>query len=171
MRIHRFPRGRGSYGAAPDRARPHEHGHDLRQRPQFPRLASAGLEPGVPAGRATHWAIRRSRFTREGGHEATAALLESDNPPDAIFAASDLEALGALRAIHERSLRIPEDIAVITFDGTVESLYAWPQLTAIQQNTAELARCAVNAALDPAHTPDVQLIAAELVTRQSCGCK
>ncbi|WP_288516533.1 hypothetical protein [uncultured Bifidobacterium sp.] len=32
-------------------------------------------------------------------------------------------------------------------------------------------RCAVNAALDPAHTPDVQLIAAELVTRQSCGCK
>ena len=39
------------------------------------------------------------------------------------------------------------------------------------QNTAELARCAVNAALDPAHTPDVQLIAAELVTRQSCGCK
>ncbi len=39
------------------------------------------------------------------------------------------------------------------------------------QTDAELARCAVNAALDPAHTPDVQLIAAELVTRQSCGCK
>ena len=39
------------------------------------------------------------------------------------------------------------------------------------QTDAELARCAVNAALDPAHTPDVQLLAAELVTRQSCGCK
>jgi LacI family transcriptional regulator len=39
------------------------------------------------------------------------------------------------------------------------------------QTDAELVRCAVNAALDPAHTPDVQLIAAELVTRQSCGCK
>lgn len=39
------------------------------------------------------------------------------------------------------------------------------------QTDAELARCAVNAAIDPAHTPDVQLIAAELVTRQSCGCK
>lgn len=39
------------------------------------------------------------------------------------------------------------------------------------QTDAELARCAVNAALDPAHTPDVQLIAAEIVTRQSCGCK
>lgn len=39
------------------------------------------------------------------------------------------------------------------------------------QTDAELARCAVNAALDPAHTPDVQLIAAELVTRQSCRCK
>ena len=99
-------------------------------------------QAGLPTG-----PIRRSRFTREGGHEATAALLESDNPPDAIFAASDLEALGALRAIHERGLRIPEDIAVITFDGTVESLYAWPQLTTIKQNTAEL------------------------VTRQSCGCK
>lgn len=171
MRIHRFPRGRGSFGAAPDRARPHEHGHDLRRRPQFPDWRVQGWnqafrQAGLPTG-----PIRRSRFTREGGHEATAALLESDNPPDAIFAASDLEALGALRAIHERGLRTPEDIAVITFDGTVESLYAWPQLTAIKQNTAELAHCEVNAALDPAHTPDVQLIAAELVTRQSCGCK
>lgn len=39
------------------------------------------------------------------------------------------------------------------------------------QRVFDAARCAVNAALDPAHTPDMQLIAAELVTRQSCGCK
>ena len=119
----------------------------------------------LPAGR-----IIRSYFTREGGYRATLQLLDSDHQPQAIFAGSDMEAMGALRALHERGLRIPEDVAIVSFDGTVDSLYTWPQLTTMQQDTEKIAACAMNAALEPDQVPDVQIIKADLVIRHSCGC-
>lgn len=127
--------------------------------------ARAHEAAALPTGR-----IVPSHFTREGGYSATLQLLSGDNRPTAILAASDLEALGALRAIHESELRIPQDIALVSFDGTSETLYTWPQLTTMRQNISELAKKAVNAALNPDSTPDVQLVSAELVIRHSCGC-
>lgn len=115
--------------------------------------------------------VYTSSYSREGGYKATLKALRSSDRPDAIFASSDLEALGALRAIHECGLRIPEDIALISFDGTIESEYTWPRLTVMKQDTQTIARCAVNAALSPADTPDLQLVDAEMVIRQSCGCR
>lgn len=122
-------------------------------------------DAGLPVGR-----IARSQFTREGGYQTTLRLLADDDPPTAIFAASDLEALGALRAIHESGLNVPDDIALVSFDGTSETLYTWPQLTTMRQNTEALARHAVQAAIDPDNVPDVQLVPSELVIRHSCGC-
>lgn len=119
----------------------------------------------LPAGR-----IARSFFTREGGYRATIKLIDSNHPPQAIFAGSDMEAMGALRALHERGLRIPQDVAIVSFDGTVDSLYTWPQLTTMQQDTEKIAASAMKAALTPDETPDVQLIRASLVVRHSCGC-
>jgi LacI family transcriptional regulator len=52
-------------------------------------------------------------FKREGGHQATKGLLQLEPPPDAIFAANDRLALGAIQAIREQEIRIPEDIAVM----------------------------------------------------------
>ena len=115
--------------------------------------------------------VYTSSYTREGGYKATLEALRSSDRPDAIFASSDLEALGALRAIHECGLRIPEDVALISFDGTIESEYTWPRLTVMKQDTQAIARCAVNAALSPTDTPDLQLVDAEMVIRQSCGCR
>lgn len=115
--------------------------------------------------------VYTSSYSREGGYKATLKALRSSDRPDAIFASSDLEALGALRAIHECGLRIPEDIALISFDGTIESEYTWPRLTVMKQDTQTIARCAVNAALSPADMPDLQLVDAEMVIRQSCGCR
>ena len=122
---------------------------------------------GLPAG-----PIYQSDFTREGAYQITADLLThtAQERPDAIFAASDLEALGALRAIHEAGLRVPEDIALISFDGTAETLYTWPQLTTMKQDTMQIARCAIDAALRPDTAPDVQLVPAKLIVRRSCGC-
>ncbi len=114
--------------------------------------------------------VYTSSYTREGGYKATLEILRAPDRPDAIFASSDLEALGALRAIHECGLRIPEDIALISFDGTIESEYTWPRLTVMKQDTQTIARCAVDAALRPADTPNLQLVNAEMVVRQSCGC-
>lgn len=127
----------------------------------------AHQEAGLPTGR-----VVQSHFTREGAYQAMSRLLDADadERPDAVFAASDLEAIGALRAIHEHGLRVPEDIAVASFDGTEESLYTWPQLTTMRQDVAAIARHAVNAAIDPESEPDLCLIPAELVIRRSCGC-
>lgn len=126
----------------------------------------AHQEAGRPVG-----PVCTSSYTREGGYKATLEMLRSSDRPDAIFASSDLEALGALRAIHECGLRVPEDIALISFDGTIESEYTWPRLTVMRQDTKTIARCAVDAALSPADTPDLQLVDAEMVIRQSCGCR
>ena len=89
---------------------------------------------------------------------------------DPIFADSDLEAIGALRALHERHVRIPEDIAIVSFDGTVDSQFSWPALTVVQQDATAIAERMFQAALDPQNTPDLQLIDTTLVPRQSCGC-
>lgn len=114
--------------------------------------------------------IMQAHYTRQGGYQATIDLLNSDQHTDAIFADSDLEAIGALRAMHEQGIRVPEDIALISFDGTVDSQFTWPSLSVIQQNAQAIANCVFKAATDPQNTPDLQLIDSTLVPRESCGC-
>ena len=64
-------------------------------------------------------------FTRQGGHRMGLELM-ARGLPDAVFAASDLQAIGILRALHEAGVRVPEDVAIVSFDGTSESEYSWP---------------------------------------------
>lgn len=114
--------------------------------------------------------IMISELTRKGGYLATLKLLEQEDPPTAIFAATDLLAIGALRALHENRIRIPEDIAVISFDGTVDCAYTFPQLTTIKHEIPILATQAIEAAIHPNETPDIQISPNKLIIRQSCGC-
>lgn len=135
--------------------------------PRVQGWTQAHQDHGLPVG-----IVKQSSFTREGAYQVTTELLrqpESERP-DAIFAASDLEAIGAMRAIYESGLRIPEDIAIVSFDGTSETLYTQPQLTTMRQNVAEIAQYAIKAALHPSQVPDVQLVHADFIIRQSCGC-
>lgn len=119
---------------------------------------------GIPTG-----PILRSDFTNDGAYDAVNAMLEKGERPDALFVSSDFEALGALRALHERGVRIPEDIAVVSFDGTFMCENTWPQLTSVRQDVAAIARAAVAAALDR-NAPDTQTIPVTFDIRQSCGC-
>lgn len=120
----------------------------------------------LPTGR-----VLSSGFSRQGGYEATMTLLDSDNPPTALFAASDLEALGALHALHKRGVRVPDDIALVSFDGSVDTLFSQPELTTMHQDTHAIAHYAVQAALNPNSSPDAKLIESKLMIRESCGCK
>ena len=121
---------------------------------------------GLPEGPAEY-----TDFTRQGGYEATRRLLERPDRPTAIFASSDLLAVGALRAIHEAGLSIPEDVAVVSFDGTSESEFSWPQLTTVRQPINQIADSVVQAALSPKDSGGfVQLLPTELIIRRSCGC-
>lgn len=61
----------------------------------------------------------------------------------AVFAMSDVSALGAIRAIADSGKRVPEDIAVVGFDGLKITQFTIPRLTTIRQNTDELARRSV----------------------------
>ncbi|MFP4016470.1 MAG: LacI family DNA-binding transcriptional regulator [Halanaerobiales bacterium] len=83
-----------------------------------------------------------------GGFRATKELLQMDNPPTAIFAISDITAIGAIKAIKESDLRIPEDIAVVGFDNTsIASMYD-PQLTTISQPRYKLGKVSMEILMD-----------------------
>jgi DNA-binding LacI/PurR family transcriptional regulator len=79
-------------------------------------------------------------FTRESGETAMRQLLEDDPGLDAVFVASDLMALGALRALAQAGRRVPEDVAVVGFDDFELARYTDPQLTTIRQPIVELGR-------------------------------
>ena len=74
--------------------------------------------------------------TEQAGYEAARTLLARGLPFDAVFAASDLIAIGALHALREAGLRVPEDVAVVGFDGTPMGRFANPPLTTVVQDTA-----------------------------------
>jgi LacI family transcriptional regulator len=78
----------------------------------------------------------------EGGHQAMKRILRSDDLPTAVLGSNDLTAIGAMGAIHESGLRIPEDISVIGFDDIELSAYTQPALTTLHVPRRELAATA-----------------------------
>ncbi len=120
---------------------------------------------GVAAGPAL-----AATFTHEGGY-AAGQLLAVRGAPRALFAASDRIALGLLRAFHETGVRVPEQLAMVSFDGSWQAEYAWPTLTSVRQPIEEMAAAALASLLapesrEPAHTT----FPGSLVVRASCGC-
>jgi LacI family transcriptional regulator len=85
-------------------------------------------------------------FSESSGHAAMHVLI--DRGVDAVFVASDTMALGALRAARDRGVRVPEDVAVVGFDGFSGSQNSVPQLTTIEQPVTETARRAVEVLLE-----------------------
>ncbi len=126
-------------------------------------LQAAGLPEGP---------IVYSAFTRPGGYLAGQRLLASVNRPTAIFATSDMQAIGLLRAVHEAGLAVPGEIAVASFDGSAESEYSWPPLTTVEQPVAGMAEAAVAALVGASRgeKPRHRIFDTTLHVRQSCGC-
>ena len=82
-------------------------------------------------------------FDRAQGLSATRTLLASGARPDAIFAFNDDTAFGALRALHEAGMKVPDDVAVVGFDDVEEGRFSVPTLTTISPDKDLIARCAV----------------------------
>ena len=78
-------------------------------------------------------------FTISDGYHAMGTLLNKMPEVTAVFAISDVMAIGAIRAIKDRGLRVPEDISVIGFDGIDIGKYTVPRLTTIRQHREEMA--------------------------------
>ena len=109
--------------------------------------------------------------TEQAGADAANALLARGLPFDAVFAASDLIAIGAMHALKQAGLRIPEDVAVVGFDGTSMALYANPPLTTVVQDTSKAGELLVQALLQQVRYQPAQsaMLQPTLVVRASSG--
>ncbi|HEX6606647.1 MAG TPA: LacI family DNA-binding transcriptional regulator [Chloroflexia bacterium] len=118
--------------------------------------------------------IRRGPYRQAWGYAAMQDLLASGRRPAAIFAANNVIALGVLEALRAHDLRVPEDVAVVSFDDFPPSVGAAPFLTAAVQPAADLGRQAMRLLLERLAYPDGEprdiVLPTELVVRQSCGC-
>lgn len=127
------------------------------------RLTEAGLPPADDL-------VAVGDFSVEGGARAMAALLDLDTRPDAVFAASDLTALGAMQTLAERGLRVPDDVAVVGFDDVREALFTTPALTTVRQPIEDLGRTMARvllARISGADAPRTTVLPVELVRRGS----
>lgn len=87
-------------------------------------------------------------FHRADGADAMHALLELPEPPDAVFCFNDLLALGALRALRDRGLTAPDDVAVIGIDDIEEGRYSVPSLSTVAPDKRAIAETAIALLLD-----------------------
>jgi LacI family fructose operon transcriptional repressor len=107
----------------------------------------------------------------EAGHAATLKLLDASQPPDALLTTNSLLGEGALLAIRERGLSIPEDIALVTFDETTWAALVQPAITLIAQPTYEIGQTATELLLqriaNPARPVRQVILKGQLLTRGS----
>jgi LacI family transcriptional regulator len=96
------------------------------------RAAMQAAKQRVPAERMV-----RGDWTRKGGYEAMRTLMALPEPPDAVFCANDLMAIGALDVAHERGLEVPTDVALIGFDDVDAATIVTPQLTTVRNPAYE----------------------------------
>ncbi len=87
-------------------------------------------------------------FTKEEGYGAMKKILELEDKPTAIFCSSDMLAIGAIKAIEEHNLSVPEDFSVIGFDGITLGQLISPRLTTVKQNTEMMGKIAANNIID-----------------------
>ncbi|GAA1593383.1 LacI family DNA-binding transcriptional regulator [Actinomadura kijaniata] len=107
-------------------------------------------------------------FTRDSGVAAMSQLLEDDPGLDAVFAASDLMAIGALRALRRAGRRVPDDVAVVGFDDIEAARFTDPALTTVRQPIAEVARTIVRMLLDGVEEgAEPVVLPTELIVRDS----
>jgi DNA-binding LacI/PurR family transcriptional regulator len=146
------------------------------------RIAAIGIQ-AVPSGETARLRLRGYRkalnqadidvepallrpataYHRADGAAAMAALLDLPEPPDAVFCFNDLLALGALRTLLGRGVRVPEDVALVGFDDIEDGRYATPSLTTVRPDKEQIARLAVELLADrlagDRHTPPRELVA------------
>jgi LacI family transcriptional regulator len=117
--------------------------------------------------------IRPGMFMQLTGYEQTCALLDLPEPPTAIFAGSDSQAMGVYSALRARGLRIPQDVSVVGFDDVSVASIVTPTLTTIRQPLIEMGRVATTMLLrliteEPLDTLRMELTTT-LVVRDSCA--
>jgi len=115
--------------------------------------------------------IRFGDFHTSGGYEHARALLTGDEPPTAIFAGSDLQALGVLEAVRELGLSVPRDLSLVGYDDIPLTKWISPRLTTIRQPLRRMAEEATRLVIRMSEAPLESVprmdLATSLVVRES----
>jgi DNA-binding LacI/PurR family transcriptional regulator len=109
--------------------------------------------------------------TQEAGYHAALELVDRKHSFDAIFAASDTIAIGAMKALRERRLDIPRDVAIVGFDDMPAASLTHPPLTTVQQDYRRAGEVLVDSLLKHIRNEvaTTAVLPARLIVRQSCG--
>ena len=120
--------------------------------------------------------VKRGEFRAASGERLTCELLDEGLAPTAVFAANNVLALGVLKALGRRGLRVPQDLALVCFDDLPETSLLLPFLTVVAQPAYDmgvhaaqllLSRLGAETALRPRHV----VLPGRLVIRYSCGSR
>lgn len=88
------------------------------------------------------------RFSYQDGYDATCLLIKNKRNFTALFAAADVMAIGAMRALRDNGFRVPEDVSVIGFDGLTLGSFLVPKLSTVEQSVRKMAVRSVEILLD-----------------------
>lgn len=131
---------------------------------QAHREAGVLFDPGL---------VRVGKWYESSGYALTHELMSQPNPPDALFCMSDSIAAGALDALCELNVRVPQDLSLIGFDNRNFAAHQRPPLTTVALPLVEMGRLAGNLLLQAIHSGEqaavMHRVPCELVVRQSCG--
>jgi DNA-binding LacI/PurR family transcriptional regulator len=135
---------------------------DARWRGHCTALAESGLAADAEL-------ARDCTFTEQAGHDAMRDLLDRGLVFDAVFAASDLMAIGAMRALGEAGRTVPGDVAVVGFDDVPAAALTSPPLTTVAQNAGEAGRALVDLLTEQlaGAQPEPRVLPVQLVVRAS----
>lgn len=119
--------------------------------------------------------LATAAFSEASGYEAARRLLMLANPPTAIFASNDAMAIGALSALRDAGIQIPEQVALAGFDDIPVCQYLTPTLTSVTVNIEGLGERAMETVLHAvrnknAHRKQEILLPVTMSFRESCGC-
>ncbi|HKR33468.1 MAG TPA: LacI family DNA-binding transcriptional regulator [Steroidobacteraceae bacterium] len=140
--------------------------------PEFLERYRGYIEALAAAGASASPALQVDAITMEqSGYEAACELLARGEPFDAIVAASDLIAIGALRALQERRIDVPGTVSVVGFDDIPAASLANPPLTTVMQDTRLAGETLVDSLLRSVHGEPAEnkVLPTRLVIRRSCG--
>ena len=124
-------------------------------------------------GLADHIHVVPGGYAEQDGYEAARAMLDADRPPTAVIVANDLAAMGALTAIGEAGLRVPDDISVVGYDNTALAALRHVSLTSVNQPRQQMGRMAADMLHDRIEGHRMRarrhVVTPTLVTRRSTG--
>ena len=137
-------------------------------------ILSVAKEMGIAVKPELSVQLEETRQTPEAGYHVMEELLKRTWEFTAVFCFNDISALGAMRAIMDAGLRVPEDISVVGFDDIITAAYCKPSLTTVKQPLQEMGARAAQVLLDRIANPTQEwpaeiVMEPELVVRESTG--